>query len=293
MDLFYQFYDLLVIAVTAVVIYVSVKKGISKTFPEIIGYVMSFFIALRFSGPVSDYIYSGFFKERNINTIFERISEIDFSRQYKSYIDTLGYGFTADSGELEKIFRSGENITEKTYQYFNSIEKDFDRQISFSEKFKKGYYSILFDSLKSDMPSLSYEKSVLSEKQFDESVKMMYNDDIMLNARYIEEHFTSEDTVSLMKKLSAVFIIIVFMIFFRMISDRLVTNIKGFGIVDHTLGIIYGLIQTAVFMIIISEIAEILVNIGNDEMILFNTQTIEKTRIFKHIYYIIINSTID
>jgi len=273
--------------------YVSVKKGISKTFPEIIGYAMSFFIALRFSGTVSDYLYADFVKDKNINIIAEKISEIDFSRQYKSYIDTLGYGFTADSAKLDEIFRSGENITGKTYQYFNSIEKDFDRQISFSEKFQKGYYSILFDSLKSDIPSLLFEKSVLSEEQFDESIKMMYNDDIMLNARYIEENFTRRDSVSLMKKLSAVFVVIFFMIVFRMISDRLVMHIKGFGIVDHTLGIIYGLIQTAVFMIIISQLVEILVNIGNDEMILFNTKTIEKTRIFKHIYNTIINNTID
>lgn len=288
-DLFYQFYDILVIAVTAVIMYVSVKNGISKTFPLIIGYALSFFIAFGFSGKSADYIYPEFFKEKNVEGICRNISGIDFSRQYKAYIDTLGYDFTADSRRLEQIFREGDNITEKAFQYFNSLEADFDDEKSFQEKFRRGYQSVIFDALEYDIPSSEPEYSDLTQEQFDESIKMMYNDDIMLNALYIEENFTGIYTVSLIRTVSLIIIAVAFMAVFGIFSDRfIIPHIKGFGITDHTLGIISGLIGTAVSMIIISGLVVILLNTGNGEMILFNTQTIEKTRIFKHIYNTIV-----
>lgn len=288
-DLFYQFYDILVIAVTAVIMYVSVKNGISKTFPLIIGYALSFFIAFGFSGKSADYIYREFFKEKNVEGICRNISGIDFSRQYKAYIDTLGYDFTADSRRLEQIFREGDNITEKAFQYFNSLEADFDDEKSFQEKFRRGYQTVLFDALEYDIPSSEPEYSDLTQEQFDESIKMMYNDDIMLNALYIEENFTGIYTVSLIRTVSLIIIAVAFMAVFGIFSDRfIIPHIKSFGITDHTLGIISGLIGTAVSMIIISGLVVILLNTGNGEMILFNTQTIEKTRIFRHIYNTIV-----
>lgn len=288
-DLFYQFYDILVIAVTAVIMYVSVKNGISKTFPLIIGYALSFFIAFGFSGKSADYIYREFFKEKNVEGICRNISGIDFSRQYKAYIDTLGYDFTADSRRLEQIFREGDNITEKAFQYFNSLEADFDDENSFQEKFRRGYQTVLFDALEYDIPSSEPEYSDLTQEQFDESIKMMYNDDIMLNALYIEENFTGIYTVSLIRTVSLIIIAVAFMAVFGIFSDRfIIPHIKSFGITDHTLGIISGLIGTAVSMIIISGLVVILLNTGNGEMILFNTQTIEKTRIFRHIYNTIV-----
>lgn len=288
-DLFYQFYDILVIAVTAVIMYVSVKNGISKTFPLIIGYALSFFIAFGFSGKSADYIYREFFKEKNVEGICRNISGIDFSRQYKAYIDTLGYDFTADSRRLEQIFREGDNITEKAFQYFNSLEADFDDEKSFQEKFRRGYQTVLFDALEYDIPSSEPEYSDLTQEQFDESIKMMYNDDIMLNALYIEENFTGIYTVSLIRTVSLIIIAVAFMAVFGIFSDRfIIPHIKSFGITDHTLGIISGLTGTAVSMIIISGLVVILLNTGNGEMILFNTQTIEKTRIFRHIYNTIV-----
>lgn len=292
-DLFYQFYDLLLIAVTAVIMYVSVRNGISKTFPLIIGCVLSIFTASQTSGTAAAFLYSKIFQKTNIQHIYDNISEMDFSRQYKVYIDSLGYSFTADSQKLEEIFRSGEDITEKSFQYFDSIQKDFDSEENFSQKFRTGYKQILFESLKSDMPSFVVESPDFSQKEFDESIKMMYNEDTMLNAVYIEEHFTRKPAVSFMKKILFIFIAIAVMFLVRIVNDRISRFIPHFGIVDHTLGIISGLTETAAAFIIISAAVKILIDAGNNEMILFNTDTIEKTRIFRHIYNIIIKNTVD
>ena len=83
-DLFYQFYDILVIAVTAVIMYVSVKNGISKTFPLIIGYALSFFIAFGFSGKSADYIYPEFFKEKNVEGICRNITDFVYTKLYNN-----------------------------------------------------------------------------------------------------------------------------------------------------------------------------------------------------------------
>lgn len=273
--------------------YVSVRNGFSKTLPVIIGYALSIFTAINTCGVTATFVYSKAFQKSNIQHIYENISEIDFSRQYKTYIDSLGYSFTVDSEKLEEIFRNGENITEETFQYFNRLQKDFDTKENFSEKFRTGYKQILFDSLKSDIPSFVIESPELSENEFDESIKMMYNDDKMLNAVYIEEHFTRTTAISFLKKISFVLIVVAVMIVLSFFINRISRFIKGFGTVDHILGLISGIAETAVYFIIISVIIKVLIDAGNNEMILFNNETIEKTRIFRHIYNIIIKNTVD
>lgn len=273
--------------------YVSVRNGISRTFLIIIGYALSIFIAFRASGAMATFLYSKIFQKTNIQHIYENISEIDFSRQYKAYIDSLGYNFTVDSSELEKIFTDGDDVTGKAFQYFDSLQKDFDSEENFSQKFRTGYQQILFDCLKSDIPSFVLESPDLSSEEFDESIKMMYNDDTMLNAVYIEEHFTRKSAISLMKTISFIVIVTAIMLVIRAVNDRISKFIPDFGIIDHTLGIISGLTETAVSLIIISAIVKILIDSGNNEMILFNTDTIEKTGIFRHIYNIIIQNTVD
>lgn len=273
--------------------YVSVRKGFSKTLPVIIGYALSIFTAINTCGVTATFVYSRAFQKSNIQNIYENISETDFSRQYKIYIDSFGYSFTADSEKLEEIFKNGENITEETFQYFNGLQKNFDTEENFSEKFRTGYKQILFDLLKSDIPSFVLESPELSENEFDESIKMMYNDDKMLNAVYIEEHFTRTPAISFLKKISFVLTVVAVMIILGFVINRISQFIKGFGTVDHILGIISGIAETAVYFIIISVIIKVLTDAGNNEMILFNDDTIEKTRIFRHIYNIIIKNTVD
>ena len=292
-DLFYQFYDLLLIAVTAVIIYISVRNGISKTFLLIIGYALSIFIAFQINGATATFLYSKFFQEKNIQHIYDNISEMNFSRQYKAYIDSLGYNFTADSEKLEEIFKSGEDITEKTFQYFSSIQKNFDSEENFSQKFRTGYKQILFDSIKSDIPSFVIESPEFSKNEFDESIKMMYNDYTMRNAVYIEEHFTRKPAVSFIEKILFVLTATAVMLLITAINDRISGFVPSFGIADHILGIVSGIAETAFSFIIISVSVKILIDAGNNEMILFNTDTIEKTRIFRHIYNIIIKNTVD
>lgn len=137
------------------------------------------------------------------------------------------------------------------------------------------------------------ESPELSENEFDESIKMMYNDDEMLNAVYIEEHFTRTPAISFLKKISFVLIVVAVMVIISFLNNRLSRFIKGFGTVDHILGIISGIAETAVYFVIISVIVKVLIDAGNNEMMLFNDDTIEKTRIFRHIYNIIIKNTVD
>lgn len=283
-DLFYQFYDILIIVIAIVFLYSSIKKGISKTFLTASGYILSFFIASKVSSMMGEPVYLKLIQKNNIEIIYEKVSELDFSRQYKIYIDSLGYDVTADTAQLEKIFKDGTDITKKTYQYMDSLKKDFDDENQFAEKFENGYYSVLLDTLKADIPSFVLKNPDFSRQQFDENIKMMYNEDAMLNAFYIEKNFTKASSVSFIEDILFIIIMIIIMIIVSIVSDYL-KLIPEFGIIDHTLGIIPGLVETAAVMIIVVGIVKILVNTGSNEMILFNTTTIEQTEIFKYIYY--------
>jgi len=282
-DLFYQFYDVLVIVLALVFIYTSVKRGISKTLLTITGYFLGIVIASKTCGAVSEKIYSGFIQSRNTEIIYENISDIDFSRQYKAYSECLGYGIIVNSEKLDEIFRNGENITEKTYNYFSSLKKDFDSQKSFSEKFEKGCRDILFDALKPDIPSFIIENPDFPTPVFDESIRMMYNNDMTLRAVYIEENFTRASSLLFIRTVLFIIIMSATVIIAETISDRF-SFIPYFGIADNILGVFSGIAKTAVILIIISEILVLLINAGNDEIFLLNSSEIEKTRIFKYIY---------
>ncbi|MDE5946870.1 MAG: CvpA family protein [Oscillospiraceae bacterium] len=286
-NLFYHFYDLFIIVLTLVTIFVSVKRGFSRTFIIIIGYILSIFVSYKLNDILSKSLYSNYVEEKNISIINENISRINFSQQYKVYIDSFGYNIAIDVNKLDEILMSGENTSEKVYDYCSGLngEAISDKDL-FMQKVNRGYINILSDYLKTDIPSLCFQNYDLSQELFDESIKMMYNNDKMLNASYIEENFIRKPVLSFIKTAMFIVIFSVIMIIFKYLASAIEDRnlIPAFGIVDHTLGLVNGIIETAILILIFTLIFKMLVNIGNDEMILFRTEDIEKTKIFKHIY---------
>lgn len=270
-NLFYHFYDLFIIVLALVIIYVSVKRGFSKTFIVIIGYMLSISVSYKLNNVISEPFYQNFAKEKNISIINKNISKMNFSQQYKVYIDGLGYNISVDTNKLDEILKSSQNISEKVYDYcYNLNSKAIDDKDVFIQQFNKGYISIIFDCLKDDIPSLCLKKYDLPSELFDESIKMMYNYDKMLNASYIEENFIRESVLSFIKTSWFIVVFSVIMIVIKYMASIIEDKnlIPTFGITDHILGLVTGIIETAVLILMFTLISEMLVNIGNDEMIL-------------------------
>lgn len=284
--MFQWFYDILALTISAVLIYSSAKKGFSKTIPVMVGYVLSIFIASMVSSPMANAFYSNVIKKNNVSAISENLSDLNFTQKYKSYIDALGYNIKTDSEKLEIIFTSDNDITESVYQYCCELNGSNIPKDSFSEKFQSGYADIVYEALKSDLPVYTLQSLYDSPADFNQNIKAMYNSDPLEIGRYIEENYVKSPIISVVK--SVCFIISVFIVMFlvRIIADKInnAQLIKRFGFADRILGSILGLAEALIILAIIAVFVKSLILISNDEMMLFNSETIEKTKIFKHIF---------
>lgn len=288
MDAMFQwFYDILAITIVILFVYSSAKKGFSKTVLIMSGYLFSILIASNISGAIADTFYSNAVMKSNISAISENTAKIELSQKYKTYIESSGYNIKTDASQLETIFKSGENISEKVYEYCcNAKGTGIEGKDEFIEKFQTGYADILFDALKSDIPEYALKSLYSSPADFDKNIQVMYSEDSQEAGKYIEENYIREPLVSLISAVCFIIVISAFMIIIRIIADKLnnAQIIKPFGISDHLLGGVLGIAESVIILIIAAVCVKVLIAVGNDEMMLFNSETVEKTKFFRYIF---------
>ena len=296
---FWWFFDAAAAAIMLVSVYLSGRKGFSKSIAVMIGYVLALLLAAPLSGGTADFIYEKSVRESNISSIGRALENNSITKKTKSYIEGLGYNVTVDEGRLSEILTEDREsgVYAELYKYVNNINgRVVDEETAFTDKMQEGFAGIMKEILSEELTGYEAESAsekILTGKQvsFEKDLSTLCREDTRAAAELIEKQYTADATKDIIRIFCFITIIFVLMIIVRMIAQKLSDGeaIRPIGdITDHVAGGVLGAAEGAVIIFLTAAAVRAMVILGNNEMLLFNSETIDKTIIFKHIYDLVL-----
>ena len=121
---FWWFYDVIVVAVALVLIFITVKRGFMKATATAVGYILAVFISFSVSGGLADSIADTALKGSKIKDLTFTLAENDYAAELTVQINSLKYYAPADQRVIQDIYSTGENVDNNIY----SSSKDYEPQ---------------------------------------------------------------------------------------------------------------------------------------------------------------------
>lgn len=297
---FWWFYDVIAVAVVAVSIFISAKKGLFKAGLSLTGYIIAFALALSISGTLAGKLYKSSVRVNNIKDLKKSVYSAKFLEKTADYIESLGYSnIDVKENKLHDIYTKdskGKSFDEQIYNYVNNQNATtVDRENLFYEKLHEGYAEIISgiisDNL-SDYPA-EYAADVIREKPYttDELIPLLLdnsdidNDTSKEAAEYICDHYI-EKPYRTQIRLAAFLIILVLLIALTIFILTAVKsdNFNDLPVASNLLGGVIGAVKGVILLTGVAAMIRLYVVLGSDKMLFFNHKAIDKSFIFRYIY---------
>lgn len=289
---FWYFYDIVAIAIVIMSIYRGYKKGFVRTILMTVGYLFAVVIAWTLSIFIADKVYDNFLQEKNETVIADAINSIDYSSVFQD--ELKNYGVKLDDEDMKKL--KSMDSSEEIYNYVNKTglysgsKSDFDDALA---NITSKTMQEMFDS--AHIPfSDSASNNILLKNGNKELTNIVID---ILNG-----NVGSKPAELVSGYLRSVEIFILRVIFTSIISSVLMAIVAKFAnlinvrqnrltlaTLNTHLGILAGIVSAIFYLYIFSNIIQIIVAIGKENFIFFNSDVIDRTLIFKYIYRFILN----
>lgn len=288
---FWWAFDIGSVALILVSIYFSAKKGFSKTFPVLLGCILCILTAGPLSRASAEFVYKNSVRRSNISTIEKAVDDQELFQKVKSGLENMGYRIKTDTQQLEEVFGKDDPITE-LYVYAGNINgKAVDTEENFRKKTAECFSSVTETLLTHELTQYEASKAAEIIKNDPESfcnvMSLLSNNDDKAAAEYIEENFTSDASQDIIKIFCFIIIIFVIMLLARTAAQIIGKGASGSRIGEITETILSGIFGAAESFVVLTAAAaavKALIIVSSDSMLLFNTETIDKTLLFKYIY---------
>lgn len=291
---FWWFYDVIAVAAVLVCIFITVKKGILKALISLIGFAAALGIGFSLSSSLGQTIYLKAVRESNIKKMDQSLSEGDYIDYLARHLENQGYNIYVDRIKLEKICFSGENVDEKIYKYVNNINgKRVDEESSFMNMLHDGYGSVLSNFITKQLSVYSAEYASEQIKsnphEFHEFLKLLSDSDnhrpaaAFIADNYLREPYTSQ--IKLVVLIISLILLIVATIFIETSVGR--NSYMQSSMATNIISGVMGLLKGAIIVVVIAVMVRLYVVLGNNKMLFFNYDAIDKGYIFKYVYNII------
>lgn len=289
---FWWFYDVIVVAVALVCIFIGSRKGVMKGVFGFVSVIIAAVLAFVISGAVGDTVSSGLVCESNAKKISESIDESTFMTKYINYLENMGYSVSIDESKLGAALDKGEGMEEAVVFYLNSVNgHSLDKKEVLLEKIHEGYGIILSDIVSKSLNEFAAVKTkeIISEKpeMMEELIPMLRDEEQIFQASlYISKNMTAP-AYNIIGRLVS------YLVIFAVIALGLLLGINAFfshkevdaiGVVSHVAGGIFGLFTAAGIVFAIAVWVRVSAITGNNEMLFFNNDVVEKSYLFKYFY---------
>lgn len=289
---FWWFYDVIVVAVALVCIFIGSRKGVMKGVFGFVSVIIAAVLAYVISGAVGDTVSSGLVCESNAKKISESIDESTFMTKYINYLENMGYSVSIDENKLGAALDKGEEMEEAVVFYLNSVNgHSLDKKEVLLEKMHEGYGVILSDIVSKSLNEFAAVKTkeIISEKpeMMTELIPMLRDEEqIYQVSLYISKNMAAPAYNIIGRLIS-------YLVIFAVIALGLLLGINAFfshkevdaiGVVSHVAGGIFGLFTAAVIVFAIAVWVRVSAITGNNEMLFFNNDVVEKSYLFKYFY---------
>lgn len=289
---FWWFYDVIVVAVALVCIFIGSRKGVMKGVFGFVSVIIAAVLAYVISGAVGDTVSSGLVCESNAKKISESIDESTFMTKYINYLENMGYSVSIDENKLGAALDKGEEMEEAVVFYLNSVNgHSLDKKEVLLEKMHEGYGIILSDIVSKSLNEFAAVKTkeIISEKpeMMVELIPMLRDEEQLYQASlYISKNMAAP-AYNIIGRLVS------YLVIFAVIALGLLLGINAFfshkevdaiGVVSHVAGGIFGLFTAAGIVFAIAVWVRVSAITGNNEMLFFNNDVVEKSYLFKYFY---------
>ncbi len=289
---FWWFYDVIVVAVALVCIFIGSRKGVMKGVFGFVSVIIAAVLAYVISGAVGDTVSSGLVCESNAKKISESIDESTFMTKYINYLENMGYSVSIDENKLGAALDKGEEMEEAVVFYLNSVNgHSLDKKEVLLEKMHEGYGIILSDIVSKSLNEFAAVKTkeIISEKpeMMAELIPMLRDEEQLYQASlYISKNMAAP-AYNIIGRLVS------YLVIFAVIALGLLLGINAFfshkevdaiGVVSHVAGGIFGLFTAAGIVFAIAVWVRVSAITGNNEMLFFNNDVVEKSYLFKYFY---------
>ncbi|MBE6860434.1 MAG: CvpA family protein [Ruminococcus sp.] len=291
---FWWIYDIAIIAIVVIIMFLSAKKGSSKKVMIVIGCMLSLVLAGTMNKSVSGFVYKNAFERSTPKSVNKAFEDFDVVEEYEKIINELDYNVKLNYGKLEKIITTEDNLHKKLYSYVCNINGIVvDTEENFTEAINTGFANMIYEKLSLQLPTYAL-KEVNKIADDSESVKelsrMLYVEPDEPLPKEIGTHIGDEyikpTILSIIKLAAFVILYVLIMILSRFIAMYINNTgaIPMMGRGESVGGAVFGFIHALVDIAVITYAVKFFVIIGEGEMLVFNEATIDKTYIFKYIY---------
>lgn len=297
---FWWFYDVIAVAVVAVCVYLSAKKGLFKSGLSLTGYVMAFALAMSISNAAAGSLYKSSIRVSNIKKLKESVHGAHFLEKTSDYLQSLGYpNVIVSPNKLREIYTSNslrKTFDEQLYDYLNNQNAaPIDEENIFWEKLHEGYAQLISAIIDDNLGSYPAEfaADVIREKPYmaDELIPLLFdNEEIETDksedaAKYISDKLI-EKPYKTQLRLAGFLIVLVLLV---ALTIFLLTAVKqddfnDMPVASNLLAGVMGAVTGVILLTGIAAMIRLYVVMGSDKMLFFNHKAIENSHIFKYIY---------
>lgn len=289
---FWWFYDVTAVATVLVCLYLCGKKGIFKSAVTVISCIVGLLVAVPASGAVSDSIYKMVIRDSNIKKLDKALIDVEISSYLGNALENMGYSVIVSTEKIDGILDSDKEIDGQLYKYLNNINgKVVDNDVNFRKNLNECYSEVMEKLISADLSKYAVEtasrKIMDGGTDFGNLLKMIKNDEQRKEvAQIIADDYTADAYKNVIKLLVCfIFFVILFVIGLLTArsltgSQREVDESTG----SHIAGAVCGIFTGVAVLFIIAVAIRLYVVMGNNEMLFFNNEAIDKTYIFRYAY---------
>lgn len=263
-----------------------------KSIFAFVGIIISAFVSYALSDAVAEGICSTSMKDSNGKKLMNIIDRDNFVDDYASYLENLGYGIRIDKDKFMTILESDVIYEDAIAEYVNNINgHSVDERENLIANIREGYAVYITDVVSKSLSKYATETSARLVREDAESMQklipmLMEPDDIHPAAWYIAEKYVSPAYHTLTRLIS-------FVVLFIFIALIIVCSINAFlgrreqsmiNMSSHITGGVFGLLTSVFIIFAIAVSIRIWSITGDNEMLFFNNEAVEKTYVFRYFY---------
>lgn len=297
---FWWFFDAAAVVILLVTVFLSGKRGFSKSIVTCIGCIVAVALSFPLCRQTGEMFYDSSIRESNVKAIDKALEKNSVPDKMKIYIEGLGYSIRIDEGIFNDILTNDEkDVYDALYTYVNNINgRNVDEKSVFEDKITEGFALTIGSIVGQELTAYEAEyaenfiKTAEGRALLKENMSVICNPNTTVSAEFIEKNFVCTGSKEFVRIMSFVILVFVIMIIVKIVEklirgeempDR-ISNELASHIVGGVLGVFEGL------MLVFVAAAAVRVNIilGSDNMMMFNSETIDKTLVFKYVYNLVL-----
>ncbi len=279
-------FDGATILIILVFLIINVKRGFSKTFISVIGYILAILLGSIISDVSAEPTYDSVLSNQIVANVEEVLDKHSVASSICDRIKKDTFGVVISQDKLSKVVASSGSL----YNAINGKDNEFLSMDKINTLLGESVEDAISSPLKNVLPSPAVDYMINSLKSNSDllytTVPILLQDNKSA-AEYIEQTFIKPIVLYIIKMAIFFVVFLIVMIIVKIISKTIENNdsLPTIAVAsDRLLGAILGIAEGMILLILISVVVKLLVYSSGGTSEIFSSEVIQSTKLFKTIY---------